>query len=563
MVKVGREAHAVRALLLQVVRKLDAHPLSAHDGDVHVLVERLRGTVAPGVAHAQVHRFRRVETHVDARAEYHMVYEVVFVEAAADKQRPLPGLPLVLQVGPHDMHRLVGVDVVADRTVTQVVVTVLRSERQLRGHEQQLPELVDILHPRRHGQVVRRPVGIGILLAAVVALARRILERDIGVETVAAVGRRDVERKAAPVDRMVDLLGDLRLVGRPVEHVAPAAEFVDMVVLRRDARIGARTEERTHAHRLAVDDGHFGEAVAVVVVARTVAALAEDAKPRPAALGDERSIEHRIVVIGIAAADRSERMRHLRRIARRLLRNDVDRAADGRRPEQRRTAAAQHFDTLDHVGRDLLQAVYARQGREYRVRIDQDLRIMAVETVDAHLREAAVLAVVLDTHAGLERQPLCQARGIGLLEQPGVQHAHQRRRLPAQPGGTAGRYDHLVHRNAALHHLEIQFGRLPAPECHLLRLRGITQRADFERQRALGQVFQEIMPRSVGRGTECRARHGDGRIGNMFMRVAVDHMAEDIGVGTFLRRLDTKYQYTPAHDECQQNIFFHCLSDNK
>ena len=256
-------------------------------------------------------------------------------------------------------------------------------------------------------------------------------------------------------------------------------------------------------------------------------------------------------------------MRHLRRIARRLLRNDVDRAADGRRPEQRRAAAAQHLDPLDHVGRDLFQAVYARQGREYRVRIDQDLRIMAVEAVDAHLREAAVLAVVLDTHAGLERQPLCQARGIGLLEQPGVQHAHQRRRLPAQPGGTAGRYDHLVHRDAALHHLEIQFGRLSTSKRHLLRLRGITQRADFERQRALGQVFQEIMPRSVGRGTECRARHGDGRIGNMFMRVAVDHMAEDIGVGTFLRRLDTKYQYTPAHDECQQNIFFHCLSDNK
>ena len=205
-----------------------------------------------------------------------------------------------------------------------------------------------------------------------------------------------------------------------------------MVVLRRDARIGARAEERPHAHRLAVDDGHFGEAVAVVVVARTVAALAEDAKPRTAALGDERSIEHRVVVIGIAAAERSQRMRQLRRIARRLLGDDVDRAADGRRPEQRRTAAAQHLDPLDHVGRNLLQSVDARQGREDRVRIDQNLRIMAVEAVDAHLREAAVLAVVLDPHAGLERQPLRQARGVGLLEQPGVQHAHQRRRLPAQ-----------------------------------------------------------------------------------------------------------------------------------
>ena len=65
-----------------------------------------------------------------------MVHEVVLVETAADEQRPLFGLPFVLEIGPGDVHRLVGMDVVTDRMVRKVVVAVLRAERQLRRHEQ-------------------------------------------------------------------------------------------------------------------------------------------------------------------------------------------------------------------------------------------------------------------------------------------------------------------------------------------------------------------------------------------------------------------------------------------
>ena len=59
------------------------------------------------------------------------------------------------------------------------------------------------------------------------------------------------------------------------------------------------------------------------------------------------------------------------------------------------------------------------------------------ETVDADLREAAVLAVVLDAHPGLERKALGQARGVGPFEQAGVQHAHQRRSFAPQRLRTA------------------------------------------------------------------------------------------------------------------------------
>ena len=139
---------------------------------------------------------------------------------------------------------------------------------------------MDILHARGEGQVVRRAVGVEVLLAAVITLAGRVLERGVGIEAVAAVGRRDVERKASAVDGVVGLLGDEGFVGRLLQQVAAPAVLVDVVVLRRDARIGPRAEKRAHAHGLAADDGQFGESVAVVVVARTVAALAEDADAR-------------------------------------------------------------------------------------------------------------------------------------------------------------------------------------------------------------------------------------------------------------------------------------------
>ena len=68
------------------------------------------------------------------------------------------------------MHRLGGGDVVADRTVVQVVVAVFAAEREFGGHEKQFPERMDVLHARRDRKVVRRTVCVGVLLAAVVAL---------------------------------------------------------------------------------------------------------------------------------------------------------------------------------------------------------------------------------------------------------------------------------------------------------------------------------------------------------------------------------------------------------
>lgn len=59
---------------------------------------------------------------------------------------------------------------------------------------------------------------------------------------------------------------------------------------------------------------------------------------------------------------------------------------------------------------------YRQQCRKDRAGVDQYLRIFALHAVDADLRIAAVLAIVLDTDTRLEDQSLCQCRGVGLLE---------------------------------------------------------------------------------------------------------------------------------------------------
>ena len=99
-----------------------------------------------------------------------------------------------------------------------------------------------------------------------------------------------------------------------------------------------------------------------------------------------------------------------------LFRYDIDCSGDSRRTEQSRTSSPYHFDPLDHIGRDLFQSVHTSQCGKDRTRIDQYLCIFPLHTIDADLRVAAVLAIVLDPDARLENQSLRQCRGVGLFE---------------------------------------------------------------------------------------------------------------------------------------------------
>ena len=404
---------------------------------------------------------------------------------------------------------------------------------------------------------MRSAVCLGIFVAAVVAFACGVLKGGVEVEAVAQIGRRNVEREAAAVDRVVGLLGEERFVRRPVEPVAAAAEFADVVILGRQARVGARAEERACPHGLRIQHRQLGESVAVAVVARAVAALTVDAEARLAVVAHERGVERGAVVVGAAAAQRHERVGDLCRIVERIARDDVDRAADGRRPEKSGTASAQHLDPLDHAGRNLFEPVDAREGREDGVGVDEYLGVMAVEPVDADLREAAVLAVVLGADAGLETQSLSQTDRIGLLEQVGSEDADQRRSFAAQRGAAAGRDHHVVHRNAALGDFEVELLRFASAEDDLFLLGRITDLAGFDDVFAFGQIVEKIVSRGVGRDAVGGAVDRNGRKGEVFAGPAVDDMTEKIGVrgafGGVVRLRDAG----EAHEKCGRYDAFH------
>ena len=259
VVEVGREAEAVGTLLAQSVGKYRHEPAAAHHAHVEVLVKCLWGTEAARVAQSQVDVLRRVEAHVDAGAEDEAVDEVVLVEPSAQEEAPLRGLPFVLEEEAADVCLLLQPVVIALDDVGQPVGVVLRAQRQVGGHEEQTGEGVDVLRAEDVVQVVCRAVRLGCRLdvvgraladAAVVALAGRCLEGEVGVHAVLSVGGEEVVCQSASVDVVLCLLGDVRLVGRQVEGVTSAAEVTDAVVLQREFRGRTDAQEAVQSQRL-------------------------------------------------------------------------------------------------------------------------------------------------------------------------------------------------------------------------------------------------------------------------------------------------------------------------
>src|SRR5690606_12087008 len=75
-----------------------------------------------------------------------------------------------------------------------------------------------------------------------------------------------------------------------------------------------------------------------------------------------------------------------------------DDAADRAGAIERRPAALDHLDAVDHPCRDLLDPVDLRKRGNDRLAIDENLRVRATETEQPNLREVAVLTVVLHTN---------------------------------------------------------------------------------------------------------------------------------------------------------------------
>ena len=157
---------------------------------------------------------------------------------------------------------------------------------------------------------------------------------------------------------------------------------------------------------------HLGISISIMIIALAGARLPISIHARLVVIGYQRHIAHRNIVKRIGSALRHKGVSEGSRIADRFLGNDVDGSTDGRRAKEGRATTTNHLYAVNHISRNLLQAINAVQRRKHRTRIDQDLRIVAIKTINAHLGEATVLAVVFGAHTRLKVEPLCQTSAL-------------------------------------------------------------------------------------------------------------------------------------------------------
>ena len=340
----------------------------------------------------------------------------------------------------------------------------------------------------------------------------------VGDEAVAQTSRQVV---------VTQLFGYVGIVGLIVEEIAAAAELARVVQLCCQPRKFAQARKAAQAHVVPVEFRHFRIAVAVAVIGRAVVQLPEEGQTELVVVGHIGGIEVGVVLKRVQPAESANLMRHRRRGSRGIFRDHIDHPGDGRRTEECRTAAAHHFDALDHVGRNLFQTVDTRQTAEHGARVDKHLRVGAVEPVDAHLRETAVLAIVFHAHAGLEFQRLREERTLGVLEDFGIEHIHQRRSQPSFRHVARGRHHHIAERQLG-HEFEVRHQRGIGGGGHLVCLRHKARHVHFDLEFSEREIFEHIVPRHVGRHRNAVSFHRHQDVGQELARGRVAHMPHNV-----------------------------------
>ena len=388
--------------------------------------------------------------------------------------------------------------------------------RQVGRQEEAAVEVVDVLRTDYPRQVCSGTVGIERMVATVVAAAVDVLHGGVDIDFMFFVGRKIVELHATAVDAVLGLLGDVGLVGRTVEQVTATAELLQMVVLEGQLGVGTGLEEGTEAYGLVAQLGQFGEAVAVVVEAATLAVLPEDIEARLVVVGHQRGVHRRIVVERREASYAHNRMSQLGGVAQGFLGDDVDGTRNGRRAEEGRTASTHHFHTFDHVGRYLLQPVHTCQSQCGRVGLFEELEVHDV-----------------DQRGG---QTSGRLTAVG-----GDHHAVQRHEVFLQ-------FEILFQRDALLQN---DFA------CQCL----VTYGADLQRKAAFGQILQKIVSSGIGQGTDGGSFQGNGNIREVFFGMFFQYMSYDVGIRTL-----QFFGHKSGGQQCAQqshhkkDIFFHVSS---
>ena len=448
----------------------------------------------------------------------------MLVQAGADEHGQYVHLPLVLHEGAGNAYILLHIAVIARHDIVQGVVLILQSAREGGGGEKAVVHVAHVhaaCHPR---QVVRLAVGVHVLLCAVVAVAVGVLDRAVQGDFMLILAPEEVVTQSAAVNDVLGLLGDVRLVGLKVELVAAAAELVGGVIFQVDAAEMRGTVVGAEAEGVHVQLAQFGETVAVTVVRIAVAVAFVEGDAVGVVFGHQGYVPTHVLLPGLAVHV-GEHARHLEGVVNGVFGDDIDSSAHSIGAEQRRTAAAYHLYPLDHVHRYLLQPIYPAQRTDDGTAVYQDLRVRAFQTVDTHLGETAVLAVVLHPQARLVVECLGKVGGVHHLKELGAHHVHHHGSSLATHLVAVGGHHDLIGHEAFLFHLEMHHRRKVLVYFNRLFLCLIAYGGYAQRIFARRQVLELELTFFIGHCSLSAAYNQNGGIRYILFRTFYKNMA--------------------------------------
>ena len=177
---------------------------------------------------------------------------------------------------------------------------------------------------------------------------------------------------------------------------------------------------------------------------------------------------------------------------------------------------------------------------------------MAVEAIDTHLGETAVLAVVLHAHTRLIIEAVGQRAGIDKAENPVVDHTDKRRTMAALEFALGTGDHNLLEHHGVGHYLEVEFERLAGLQGHLLALGDIARISGLHLVFARRQMPQSVVAGGIGGGADPQRRYADDVEGQMFAGLLIDYMTGKIRVGRLGLHEQSRYC-----KEYRHNIFCH------
>ena len=306
--------------------------------------------------------------------------------------------------------------------------------------------------------------------------------------------------------------------------------LVHIAVVKREHRVEAGLEEGVKSQGPVFQLREFRKTVAIVIKRVPHPVLSKHGDTRLTAIGKDRGVKRRTLLPTARAVVVERVIAHLARVANRLAGDDINNPSYGRRAKQRRAATPHHLHPLDHVGGNLLQAVNGSQRTHRGTGVNQYLRVGAFKPVNAYLREAAVLTVILHPQSRLKAQPLRQVAGVGDLQGFHIENGNQRR--CQFPGGLVpvGRNHHLVERQRFGFQLEVQFNGLVFLEQHLLLHGFIPHELGKDSEPSYREVIDIIVSRRIGRGSHGCTFQLNGNVGQMLFRAGIQDMPKNVGI---------------------------------